>query len=97
MPLATAPVRALFVRKKGLVLSLGLRGDEEYLARDEGVWKQTASKENTNMDWNLRTSRGMGQQGSFVSPEVTRIEFTELTGEEVIACRSHGGEGGIAD
>lgn len=38
--LATALVRAVFVKKEGLLLNQGW--DEEYLAREKGVGRQTA-------------------------------------------------------
>lgn len=72
MLLATAPVRAVFVKKEGLALSQGGGGMEA----------NSTSTESTDMNWNMRTDRRLGQQGNFVSHGMMGSKFTELTGEE---------------
>lgn len=86
MLLATAPVRAVLATKEGLALGQG----------EGGMEANSTSTEGTDMDWNVRTDRSTGQQGSFAGRGVTGNKFTELTGEDVIPRGSHRGEGGVA-
>lgn len=72
MLLATAPVRAVLVKKEGLVLSQGGGGMEA----------NSTCTESRDTNWNVRTDRGLGQQGSFASRGMMGSKFRELTGEE---------------